>query len=152
MNNIKTEKWFDNDVRFVEIDNEWYGVCSDICKALELNDADSIINDADNKFAQVSDENTLELVVSEIGIYKALFLSDNLEAFNFRTWSGSIMKKLRKLVGLEGYEVFKMTDVEIQKKIDNIIDTLYYDESTDQVMISITVAGGDVEQIPLYSE
>ena len=88
------------------------------------------------------------LAVNEIGIYEALFASRRLEARKFRRWSATVMQKLRKNVGLEGYEVMKMTDPEIQADIDNILDTLFYDEETGMLMQSVTVQGGDVEQIP----
>lgn len=58
------------------------------------------------------------------------------------------MKKLRKRVGLEGYEVMRMTEPEIQEDIDRILDTLYFDEETGKLMQSVTVQGGDVEQVP----
>ena len=40
-----------------------------------------------------------------------------------------------------------MTDKDIQDEIDYIIDSIYYDEETGKLMQSVTVAGGDVEQI-----
>ena len=42
----------------------------------------------------------------------------------------------------------KMTDPEIQEDIDHILDNLFYDEETGMLMESVTVQGGDVEQIP----
>lgn len=88
------------------------------------------------------------LAVNETGIYEALYASRRLEARHFRKWSGKVMQKLRKRVGLEGYEVMRMTEPEIQAEIDDILDTLFYDEKTGQLMQSVTVQGGDVEQIP----
>ena len=41
----------------------------------------------------------------------------------------------------------RMTDADIQEDIDHILDTLFYDEETGKLMQSVTVAGGDVEQI-----
>ena len=58
------------------------------------------------------------------------------------------MRKLRSKVGLEGYEVMRMTEPDIQEKIDWILDSLYYDPEKDCIMQSVTVMGGDVEQIP----
>ena len=58
------------------------------------------------------------------------------------------MQKLRRSVGLEGYQVMRMTDPEIQADINHILDTLYYDEEKKCVMRSVTVLGGDVEQVP----
>lgn len=42
----------------------------------------------------------------------------------------------------------RMTDPEIQDDIDNILDTLYWDSEKKCVMQSVTVQGGDVEQVP----
>ena len=58
------------------------------------------------------------------------------------------MQKLRSKVGLQQYEAMKMTDPDIQDSIDNILDTLFWDEETGRLMQSVTVQGGDVEQIP----
>ena len=81
------------------------------------------------------------LAINEYGIYEALFASRKLEARKFRQWSASVMQKLRKRVGLEGYEVMRMTEPAIQEEIDNILDTIFYDEETSQIMQSVTVQG-----------
>ena len=57
------------------------------------------------------------------------------------------MQKLRRKIGLEQYEVMRMTDKDIQDEIDYILDSIDYDEETGKLMQSVTVAGGDVEQI-----
>lgn len=62
------------------------------------------------------------IAVNELGIYEALFASRRLEARKFRMWSATVMQRLRKSVGLEGYEVMRMTEPEIQEDIDHIID------------------------------
>lgn len=36
MNSIKTESWCGYDIRFVEIDGEWWAILKDICDALNL--------------------------------------------------------------------------------------------------------------------
>lgn len=89
------------------------------------------------------------LAVNELGIYEALFASRKLEARKFRMWAGTVMKKLRSSVGLQGYEVMRMTEPDIQDQIDWILDSLYWDEEKQCTMVSITVAGGDTDQIPL---
>ena len=58
------------------------------------------------------------------------------------------MQKLRNRVGLEGYEVMRMTDADIQDDINHILDTLFWDEETGRLMQSVTVQGGDVDQVP----
>ena len=89
------------------------------------------------------------LAVNEQGIYQALFASRKLEAQKFQRWTFEVLKKLRKSVGLSGYEVMRMTEPDIQSRIDWILDGLYYDDETGKVMLSVTVQGGDVDQIPL---
>ena len=89
------------------------------------------------------------LAVNEIGIYEALFASRKLEARKFREWTYDVLKKLRSKVGLQGYEVMRMTEPDIQDEIDFLLDSIYWDEERKCVMRSVTVAGGDVEQVPL---
>lgn len=88
------------------------------------------------------------LAVNEAGIYQALFASRKLEARKFQLWAFDILKKLRKNIGLQGYEVMRMTEPKIQQEIDFILDSLYWDEEHKCVMQSITVEGGDTDQIP----
>lgn len=160
---MRIETWCGYNIRFVEIDGEWYAILKDICDALDLR-TDSVSQRLDPSMVErvrvdVSDHNSTVvssrarktqdmLAVNEIGIYEALFASRRLEARKFRRWSAEVMKKLRSKVGLAGYEVMKMTEPDTQDKIDWILDSLYYDEETDLVMQSVTVPGGDVDQIP----
>lgn len=160
---MRIETWCGYDIRFVEIDGEWYAILKDICNALDLR-TDSVSQRLDPSMVErvrvdVSDHNSTGissrarktqdmLAVNEIGIYEALFASRRLEARKFRRWSAEVMKKLRSKVGLAGYEVMKMTEPDTQDKIDCILDSLYYDEEIGLVMQSVTVPGGDVDQIP----
>ena len=164
MNTIRIENWCGNDIRFVEINCEWYAILKDICDALNLRTKDisqrlhpdmlervlvEVSEDGSNDVRSRGENKTRwMLAVNELGIYEALFASRKLEARKFRMWAGTVMQKLRKNVGLEGYEVMRMTEPEIQKEIDWILDSLYWDEEKGCVMRSITVAGGDTDQIP----
>ena len=160
---MKTEKWNGYKIRFVERNGEWWAILKDICDALGLKtfkvsqrlDPEMLIRvrveacdipsrDATSKARKSQDM----LAVNELGIYETLFASKRLEARKFRRWSATVMRRLRTKVGLEGYEVMRMTDKDIQDDIDHILDTLYWDDERKCVMQSITVAGGDVEQIP----
>ncbi len=161
MNNIKIENWCGYDIRFIEIDGEWWAILKDICDALGLR-TDKVayrlesnmlervlvdISDHPSKGVRSRGDNKTRwmLAINENGIYEALFASRRLEARKFRMWTGNILQKLRRNVGLEGYEVMRMTDPEIQDEIDDILDTLFYDEETGKLMQSVTVQGGDVE-------
>lgn len=160
---MRTENWCGYDIRFVEVNGEWYAILKDICDALDLKtfkvaqrlDPEMMtrvkveVSNIPSKDVRSrgENENRWMLAINELGIYEALFSSRRLEARKFRRWSATVMQRLRTNVGLEQYEVMRMTEPEIQEDIDHILDTLYWDEKTGKLMQSITVAGGDVEQI-----
>ena len=172
---MRTESWCGYDIRFVEVNGEWYAILKDICDALDLKtfkvsqrlDPDMMervpVNvdresdrptryktenhDIPSRGIVKSSSTVYMLAVNEIGIYEALFASRRLEARKFRRWSATVLQKLRNQVGLEQYEVLRMTEPEIQEDIDHILDTLFYDEETGKLMQSVTVQGGDVEQV-----
>lgn len=163
-NEIRTENWCGYNIRFIEQDGEWWAILKDICDALNLR-TDGIAQRLDPNMlirvkVEASDpiltgdrsrgENKTRwmLAVNEVGVYEALFASRRLEARKFRIWTANVLKKLRSRVGLQGYEVMRMTEPEIQDEIDHILDTLYWDEETGILMQSVTVQGGDVDQIP----
>ena len=161
---MRVENWCGYDIRFVEANGEWYAILKDICDALGLKtykvsqrlDARYMervrveISDIPLKYnrSRGENENRYMLAVNEEGIYQALFASRKLEARKFQMWTFDVLKKLRKSVGLEGYEVMHMTDSDIQEQIVCLLDTLYWDPERNCIMQSITVQGGDVEQIP----
>jgi len=161
---MKTEKWCGYDIRFVEIDGEWYAVLKDICDALKLKTFDVSrrlspdmmektrvdVCDMGLKHVRSKARKTQDMIViNEAGIYQALFASRKLEARKFQLWTFDILKKLRKGVGLQGYEVMRMTEPEIQEQIDWFLDSIYWDEEQQKMFISVTVQGGDTDQIPL---
>lgn len=158
-NMIKTESWCGHEIRFIEQNGEWWAILKDICDALDLRtakvaerlDPEMLIRvpvPVEVPSKDVDSQTYWMLAINEVGIYEALFASRRLEARKFRRWSATVMKKLRSQVGLEGYEVMRMTEPEIQEDINHILDTLYWDEETGKLMQSITVQGGDVDQVP----
>lgn len=192
---MRTENWCGYDIRFVEIDGEWWAILKDICDALKLSTRDvsqripaqymervkvpmtaripdtykfdhervkqldktMIGKDIGRRKDDVGSNDVVfneyaktywMLAVNELGIYEALFASRKLEARKFRMWAGIVMQKLRTNVGLAGYEVMRMTEPEIQDRVDHILDTLFWDDEKKMLMRSVTVQGGDVEQVP----
>lgn len=160
---MRTENWCGHDIRFIEKDGEWWAILKDICDALGLQTfkvSQRLGSDMITKVRVETCDIPLRnirsrarktqdmLAVNELGIYEALFASRRLEARKFRRWSATVMQKLRSRVGLEGYEVMRMTEKEIQDEIDFILDSLFWDEEKKMLMQSVTVQGGDVEQIP----
>ena len=174
---MKIETWCGYDIRFVEINGEWWAILKDICDALQLRTAkiaerlepsmlERVLVDTsdvpskdlrsvtiDEGIVRSPGDNKTRwmLAVNELGIYEALFASRRLEARKFRMWAGMVMKKLRTSVGLEGYEVMRMTEKDIQDDIDHILDTLFWDEEKKCLMQSVTIQGGDVEQVKYFS-
>lgn len=160
---MKVETWCGHDIHFIKIDGEWWAILKDICDALNLR-TDGVAQRLDpgmlkkvrveasdhrsNGFTSRARKTQDMLAVNELGIYEALFASRRPEARKFRRWSASVMQKLRSRVGLAGYEIMHMTDKDIQDDIDHILDTLFWDEEKKCIMQSVTVQGGDVEQIP----
>lgn len=163
MNNMRVETWCGYDIRFVEVNGEWYAILKDMCDALGLR-TDGVAQRLDPSMlirTRVEVSNHIStgvtsrarkthdmLAVNEIGIYEALFASRRLEARKFRRWTGGVLQKLRSRVGLEQYQVMRMTDEDIQEEIDRMLDNVFWDEEKGMLMESVTVPGGDVDQVP----
>lgn len=118
---IKTEKWNGHDIRFVEHNGEWWAVAKDVASALEYRDAHNMIRiisskDKDTHNVSTPGGNQELLIVSEFGIYDAVFNSRKKEAKEFKRWIFEVIKKLRGSAGLEGFEIFKMLDADQQKE------------------------------------
>lgn len=162
-NDIRVESWCGYDIRFIDVNGEWYAILKDICDALGLKtfkvsqrlSPDMLIRvrvdvcDIPSRDVRSRARKTQDmLAVNEIGIYEALFASRKLEARKFRLWSATVLQKLRSQIGLEQYEVMRMTESDIQDEIIHMLDNLFYDEETGTLMESVTVEGGDVIQVP----
>ena len=161
--NIRIENWQGYEIRFVEQDGEWLAILKDVCAALGLQSfkvSQRLGKDVTTKIAiNVSDipsryvrsrgENRTRYytVVNELGIYEALFTSRKVEAKQFRRWTATVLKRLRTHIGLQPYEVMRMTEDEVQEDIDHFLDDLFYDQEKGKWMMSVTVQGGDVEQV-----
>ena len=98
---MRTESWCGHDIRFVEVNGEWYAILKDICDALDLRtdkvasrlDPDMLervrveVCDHRSKVVRSRARKTQDmLAVNEIGIYEALFASRKVEGRKFRRW------------------------------------------------------------------
>lgn len=163
----RTENWRGYSIRFVEIDGNWWAVLKDICDALNLSTWHVAQRLEPNMLEKVSidvfnlgsnevkysdgrghQKTRRMLIVNEIGIYEALFASRRLEARKFRIWAGGVLQRLRQNIGLKQYEIMRMTDPDIQDQINYMLDDIFYDPDSDQLMCSVTVQGGDVDVRP----
>jgi prophage antirepressor-like protein len=78
--------------------------------------------------------------VTETGLYNILSQSRKPIA---RKWRRVIHDELIRLRKSRNMNVVEQFD-----EWDHMLDTIYYDEETDMLMQSVTVQGGDVEQVP----
>lgn len=169
-------------IRFVKINDMWYAVLKDICFALGLTakyvaqridvefilkrviptyEKDKVVS---NDLMSKPYHNTHQmLLVNEMGIYQCIAGSRRTEAKKFNKWYPQMISKLRKGIGLEEYMAFDMMDEKVQKHVDEqldkyipefepFLDNIFFDEETGMVMQSVTLPGGDVEQIPYEGE
>ena len=56
-------------------------------------------------------------IISEVGLYEAIFNSHKTEAKDFKEWVKAVLKALRQSSGIEGFQVFRMLDKEHQKEM-----------------------------------
>ena len=161
-------------IRFVKVDDIWYAVLKDVCDAVGLKSwhvaqrvkpkfllkrsvrVSNIVSNEDRcKGNNITRHVTL---VSEQGIYEVFDGGRKLKARKFREWWTEMVMKLRDAIGLEAFQVMDMLDEKVQnhisKQLDKVLpefdpylDNIYFDETTGKLMQSITVPGGDVEQV-----
>ncbi|MCY9761613.1 phage repressor protein, partial [Paenibacillus alvei] len=120
--NIRVENWMGNEIKFVEKSSgDWWAVASDVAKALGYRDAYNLLRmvDSDEKdthlMSTLGGEQEVS-IISETGIYEAVFNSRREEAKDFKRWVKQLIKTLRQSTGLEGFQVFRMLDKEHQRE------------------------------------
>lgn len=118
---MKTENWNGHEIRFVDINDEWWAVAKDIAEALGLKQVTRAIHSLPkdgvttskviDSLGRTQDVN----IINEKNIYRMAFKSRKKEAEAFQDWIFDIIKELRQSTGLEGFQVFRMLDKEHQK-------------------------------------
>jgi len=112
--NTRIENWLGYDIRFVEkYPGEWWAVAADISKALGYRDAHNMFRNLDPEEQTTHKLSTSKftrrmVIVSETGIYEAVFNSNRTEAKDFKRWVKQLIRELRQSTGLEGFQVFRM--------------------------------------------
>lgn len=139
-NNIKVEQWLNNEIRFVEVNSEWWAVAGDVAKALDYdrtNRLSRLVDDEDittHNMGSNTRGNPNVTIISEFGIYEAILNSRKPEAKEFKKWVKQVIKSLREATGLEQYEMFKMMDRDYQNKaMDMLKDALPQAEDKDYI-------------------
>ncbi len=119
---MKVENWNNYKIRFAEVDGEWLAVAKDVANALDYANTSNMVKHVPSKYlihSVLEGMNAKSLLLSEFGIYKAIFGSHKAEAEQFQEWVFSIIKQLRESTGLEGFDIFRMLDKEHQRKTMN---------------------------------
>nr|WP_305040076.1 Bro-N domain-containing protein [Enterococcus faecium] len=119
---MKTENWNGHEIRFVDINDEWWAVAKDVAEALGLKQVTRAIHSLPkdgvttskviDSLGRTQDVN----IINEKNIYRMAFKSRKKEAEAFQDWIFDIIKELRQSTGLEGFQVFRMLDKEHQKE------------------------------------
>ncbi len=122
--NIRTEDWNGYGIRFVEVEpSEWWAIAKDVADALGYSHTPTMVRRLDGE-----EKNTMPIrhsnkrgnpnvsIISEVGIYEAIFGSELKEAKEFKRWVKNVIKELRQQSGLEGFQVFRMMDKNHQKE------------------------------------
>lgn len=118
---MKIENWNEYNIRFVYHKGEWWAVAIDVCKALGLTQVTRAINRLPKKGVTISkvvskggEQDTN--IIDEKNIYRLVFKSRKKEAEEFQDWVYDVIDQLRKSIGLEGFQIFRMLDKEHQKE------------------------------------
>lgn len=146
--NTKTITWNDHEIEFIRQYGEWYANLDDTLSALHLN-KDDILNELDlnNGDAIGSYESPDGTVyVNELNVYLLGMMSG---VTSTKQWYSQLMRQFRRIYGFEGYEVFRLLDEDIQSDISAFLNTIYWDDVKGRLMRSVTLPGGDVEQVSL---
>lgn len=122
----------DKEIRFIEKDDEYWAVASDVAKVLGFRDAFNATKYLPEhvrgtlKGSTTSDKKKSRkfqnyTVINEKGIYRLVIRSNKPEAVDFQDWICDVLVELRQSTGLKGYEAFRMLDKEKQKEaMDNL--------------------------------
>jgi len=122
VSDIRTEVWNGHNIRFVEKEpGDWWAVAADVAKALGYRMASDMTRllepeERDTHNVRTPGGNQEMVVISETGIYEAIFNSRRKEAREFKKWIKQVIRELRQASGLEGFQIFRMLDKEHQKE------------------------------------
>ncbi|MBA8772880.1 BRO-N domain-containing protein [Staphylococcus coagulans] len=117
----------EKEIRFIEKDGEYWAVAGDVAKVLGYRDAPSMTRNIDKEditthiMRSNKKGNPNISIMSEYGIYEAIWNSRRDEAREFKKWVKQVIKELRQATGLKGYEAFRMLDKQKQKEAMAII-------------------------------
>ncbi|MEX5673547.1 Bro-N domain-containing protein [Staphylococcus cohnii] len=113
-------------IRFIEKDNEYWAIAGDVAKALGYSHTPHMTRLLDVSEKAVHNVDTLKgkqkaVIISEVGIYEAIWNSRRDEADEFKKWVKQVIKELRQSIGLKQHEVFHLMDKQHQRKAMDVL-------------------------------
>lgn len=135
----------DKEIRFMERDGEYWAVAGDVAKALGYTHTPHMTRLLDDSEKAVHNVDTLKgkqnaVIISEVGIYEAIWNSRRDEADDFKKWVKQVIKELRQATGLKGYEAFRMLDKQKQKEAMAIIQRAHNSDKPINYIKANTIA------------
>ncbi|MDW3919843.1 Bro-N domain-containing protein [Staphylococcus saprophyticus] len=121
------KQFFDGkEIRFIEKDGQYWAIASDVAKALGYSHTPHMTRLLDVSEKAVHNVDTLKgkqksVIISEVGIYEAIWNSRRNEAKEFKKWVKQVIKELRQSIGLKQHEVFYLMDKQHQRKAMDVL-------------------------------
>ncbi|MDW3979710.1 BRO-N domain-containing protein [Staphylococcus saprophyticus] len=127
------KQFFDGkQIRFIEKDNEYWAIAGDVAKALGYSHTPHLLRmvDKEDVTTQIVDitsnkkkaRKTQKVnIMSEAGIYEAIWNSRRDEAKEFKKWVKQVIRELRQTIGLKQHEVFHLMDKQHQRKAMDVL-------------------------------
>ncbi|MGZ2390117.1 Bro-N domain-containing protein [Staphylococcus saprophyticus] len=127
------KQFFDGkQIRFIEKDNEYWAIAGDVAKALGYSHTPHLLRmvDKEDVTTHIVDitsnkkkaRKTQKVnIMSEAGIYEAIWNSKRDEAKEFKKWVKQVIRELRQTIGLKQHEVFHLMDKQHQRKAMDVL-------------------------------
>jgi len=127
---IRYDFWRGNDIRFVNVNGEWYAVLKDVCDALGISNSRDVryripirylekvniedethnVDSTDVMSSRMGPHSHQMLVVNNRGIYHAFLGSRKLEAQKFVEWMLGVIEREQGQQGYEDYETMSFAE------------------------------------------
>lgn len=127
---IRHDEWHGNDIRFVNVNGEWYAVLKDVCDALGIRNSRDVryriplrylekvnikdeahnVDSTDVMSSEMGPHSHQMLVVNNRGIYHAFLGSRKLEAQKFVEWMLGVIEREQGKQGYEDYETMSFAE------------------------------------------
>lgn len=127
---IRYDSWRGNDIRFVDVNGEWYAVLKDVCDALGISNSRDVryriplqylekvniedetynVDSTDVMSSRMGPHSHQMLVVNNRGIYHAFLGSRKLEARKFVEWMLGVIDREQDKQGYEDYQTMSFAE------------------------------------------